>query len=90
MSKWRKNLLNDTGILNLIGNRRIYSWDEKFEYARRYYVKLGNLRVPPQYVTEDGFALGVWITNLRNIYCGNSEGRLNEERVKKLESIGIE
>lgn len=90
LSKWRKNLLNDTGILNLIGNRRIYSWDEKFEYARRYYVKFGNLRVPPQYVTEDGFALGVWITNLRNIYCGNSEGRLNEERVKKLESIGIE
>lgn len=90
LSKWRKNLLNDTGILNLIGNRRTYSWDEKFEYARRYYVEFGNLRVPPQYVNEDGFALGVWITNLRNIYCKNSEGRLNEERIKKLESIGIE
>jgi len=90
MPAWRRQLLDRTGILDLIGNRNSYSFEYKLERAKKYYAEFGNLRVPSKYVDEDGFALGRWIINLRNIYNGNTDGFLNEERIKKLESIGIE
>lgn len=90
LPKWRKELLQKTGILKVIESRNAHSFDYKFRRAKEYYEKFGNLRVPPNYVDEKGFALGTWITNLRNIYCKNSKGRLDEKRIQQLENIGIE
>lgn len=88
MPAWRRQLLDRTGILNLIGNNR--SFEYKLERAKKYYVEFGDLRVPPKYVDEDGFALGQWIMNLRSIYNGNATGLLDKKRIQQLESIGIE
>ena len=90
LPKWRKELLQKTGILKVIESRNAHSFDYKFRRAKEYYEKFGNLRVPPNYVDEKGFALGTWITNQRNIYCKNSKGRLDEKRIQQLENIGIE
>lgn len=76
LPKWRKELLQQTGILKVTESRNAHSFDYKFRRAKEYYEKFGNLRVPPNYVDEKGFALGTWITNLRNIYCKNSKGAL--------------
>lgn len=88
--KWRKELLKETGILKSIENRNAYSFDYKFRRAKKYYEEFGNLRVPPNYVDKNGFALGKWILNLRTIYRGESKGFLDEERIQKLNSIGME
>lgn len=90
LPKWRKDLLQKTGILKVIESRNAHSFDYKFRRAKEYYEKFGNLKVPPNYVDEKGFALGTWITNLRNIYCKNSKGLLDEKRIQQLENIGIE
>lgn len=90
LPKWRKELLQQTGILKVTESRNAHSFDYKFSRAKEYYEKFGDLRVPPNYVDEKGFALGTWITNLRNIYCKNSKGRLDEKRIQQLENIGIE
>lgn len=90
LPKWRKELLQQTGILKVTESRNAHSFDYKFSRAKEYYEKFGDLRVPPNYVDEKGFALGAWITNLRNIYCKNSKGRLDEKRIQQLENIGIE
>lgn len=90
LSKWRKDLLRQTGVLKVIESRNAHSFDYKFRRAKEYYEKFGNLRVPPNYVDEKSFALGKWVENLRNIYCQNGKGLLDEKRIKKLESIGME
>ena len=88
ISTWKRQLLDQVGILDLIGNNR--SFERKLEKAQKYYVVFGNLRVPPKYVCDDGFALGQWIMNLRSIYNGNTPGLLDKKRIQQLESIGIE
>lgn len=85
---------NQIERLNSIGmvweNRLEIAWERGFGYAEAYYRANGNLLVPARYKTEDGFALGSWITNLRQKYA-NSEQQLllNDERIRRLNEIGM-
>ena len=63
------------------------TWEQKFELAKKYYEENGNLDIPAAYTTEGGTALGAWLRGVKNQYRG---GNLSAERIKKLESIGIE
>ncbi len=65
------------------------SWDLMYECAKQYYEEHGNLEVPVKYRTEDGYGLGQWILTQRRVYAGEKYGLLGEERVRKLERIGI-
>ncbi len=65
------------------------TWDQQFAEAKKYYEKNANLRVPYNYVTESGFNLGIWITNIRSAYAGHSGVGINQERINQLESIGM-
>lgn len=65
------------------------TWDQQFEEAKMYYEKNADLRVPYNYVTESGFNLGVWITNLRSAYAGYSGVGINQSRIDQLNSIGM-
>lgn len=50
----------------------------------------GNLLVPAQYRSPDGYALGRWISNLRQQRAnGERQNLLNEERVAQLDKIGM-
>ena len=72
-------------------NRLETAWERNFRYAQAYYQEHGDLLVPVKYVTEDGFKLGKWISNLRDQYA-NGEKRtvLTEERVARLNAIGMQ
>ena len=65
------------------------SWDVMYHYAVKYYKTYGNLEVPRRYKTDDGYSLGNWIFTQRKVYAGESYGNLSEDRIQKLESIGM-
>ena len=65
------------------------SWDVMFGYAEQYYHEHGNLEVPKEYKTRDGYSLGQWISTQRKVHAGTSYGNLTEEQIKKLNSIGM-
>jgi len=62
-------------------------WDRNYEHARKYYEEHGNLDIQAAYVTEDGFSLGRWYRTIRKAYL---EGRLDDDRKKRLVAIGFE
>ena len=65
------------------------SWDMMYCYAKQYYAEYGNLEIPRRYKTPDGYSLGNWIFTQRSVYSGEQYGSLDEDRVKKLEDIGM-
>ena len=62
-------------------------WMEKFAKAAEYYKENGNLNVPAKYVTEDGFRLYEWVIHQKKM---RKAGKLDKEREKLLNGIGIE
>ena len=65
------------------------SWDVMFGYAEQYYHEHGNLEIPKDYKTRDGYSLGFWIFTQRQVYKGAKNTSLTEMQIKKLESIGM-
>ncbi len=65
------------------------SWDLMYEYAKQYFKQNGNLNIPRRYKTPDGYALGSWLQTQRKVYAGEQYGVLGEDRVKKLNAIGM-
>lgn len=65
------------------------SWEYMFGEAKRYYEKNGNLEVPKNYKTEQGYSLGSWLTTQRKVRRGEQFGILGRERIEKLDGIGM-
>lgn len=65
------------------------TWDEMYSHAEKYYEKNGHLNVPREFTVENGLSLGRWIAVQRSIYNGTSYGMLTEERIDKLNKIGM-
>lgn len=65
------------------------SWDEMYGYAKAYYEKMGHLQIPKTYRTEDGHSLGLWLRTQRAVRKGVQRGVLSEERIAKLDEIGM-
>ena len=63
-------------------------WERNFDAAFEYYIQNGHLRIPARYVTEDGVALGKWISNQRTKYRNKSKD-LSAEQIEQLSSIGM-
>lgn len=91
-SDYRKGLLSDERKQRLeqIGMQwesvLIRRWLDKYEKAKQYFEKHGNLNIKSGYVSEDGDSLGIWISMQRANY---SKGVLTDEQVKLLEKIGM-
>ena len=64
-------------------------WENGFAHAKEYYAKHGDLLVKGDYASDDGYALGVWITNQRFVYKGNTSKKLTDEQKKRLDEIGF-
>jgi len=62
------------------------TWIEKYEYAKRYYTKNGDLLIPATYETDDGVKLGAWISHQRRDF---SDNRLSKDKIELLEKIGM-
>ena len=81
--------LDARGIL-WSASTRPRAWEDWFEDARAYHGRHGDLMVPPDYRTEDGRRLGLWIYAQRDIYMGRrTSERLTPERAAALEEIGM-
>lgn len=65
------------------------SWELMFAAAKQYYERRGDLDVPAKYKTETGLTLGAWITTQRKVRKGKCAGTLTEDRITKLDSIGM-
>ena len=65
------------------------SWDMMYALAKQYYSEYGNLEVPRRYKTQEGYSLGHWIFTQRSVYKGETYGTLGNDRIKKLETIGM-
>lgn len=66
-----------------------FSWDMMYDLAKEYYRKNGNLEIPKDYKTSDGYSLGSWLATQRKVRKGRQYGSLNEDRIKKLDKIGM-
>lgn len=65
------------------------TWDMYYASAKQYYEENGNLEVPARYITEEGYALGSWLSNQKAIRKGTIVGKLTEDQIKKLDDIGM-
>ena len=61
-------------------------WITAYEHAMDYYREHGNLLVNNQFVSDDGFKLGSWISNQKTKY---RKGKLEKEQIRLLEKIGM-
>ncbi len=69
-------------------------WNKKYKLAKAYFEHHGNLEIQIDYktlngyeYTEEGIALGWWITNQRQTYKGQSTYKITEIQIKLLEEI---
>lgn len=65
------------------------SWDMYYRHAKTFYEENGNLEIPARYVTADGYALGRWIFNQKEIRKGTIPGKLTDEQIRKLDNLGM-
>ena len=65
------------------------SWDIMYAVAEKYYHENGALDPPKKFITEDGYALGSWLTTQRRVRSGKINGILTDEQIEKLDKIGM-
>lgn len=78
-------------MLDAIGmqwDAREAKWSSALRRAEEYRAAHGDLLVPVNYKTKDGFCLGDWIRRMRENYAA-AEKKLSAERIAKLESLGM-
>ena len=88
LSKERQEKLLKIGFVTDIDEME---WDNKYELAKIYYEKYGNLLIPQNFKTTNGYEedingidLGGWISTLRQRY-----ENLSKEKQEKLHRIGF-
>ena len=59
-------------------------WMAGYREAKKYFEKHGDLNVPASYITADGFKLGDWIENQREV-----KKKIKPERKELLDEIGM-
>ena len=61
-------------------------WESGFSYAKRYVAEYGDINKVPQDFCYDGFKFIVWLRAQR---ARKRIGKLSDERIEKMESIGF-
>lgn len=80
---------NVRNIFDRLNDTLSASWDTMYRFALRYFEEHGNLEIPRNYKTSEGYSLGNWIFTQRKIYRGETYGTLGKDRIEKLEAIGM-
>ena len=94
---YQKGKLSDDQIMRLErigmywGNRNDRQWNEGYQETKCYFDAHGDLKVPADYVSPDGYALGKWVKRQR--YTRHNPEKscavLTAERIAKLDAIGM-
>ena len=107
LGSWLANQRNEKcnkGTLNEKQVRRLESigmqwetkydllWKTAYQAAKEYYFAHGSLKMPAEYITRDGIALGKWVRRQQYAYQHPEKGdsALTAERIRLLEAIGIQ
>lgn len=64
-------------------------WDEMYRCACKYFSEYGNLEASRRYKTANGLSLGNWLDTQRGVRSGKINGILTEERIEKLDRLGM-
>ena len=65
-------------------------WEIGYRHAVEYYAKNANLDIPFEYVCEDNYKLGKWLSRQRESYKNpDNHKHLTNEQIKRLKSLGI-
>lgn len=65
------------------------TWEKNYDKAKKYYEEHGHLCVPAGYITDDGIALGKWISRLRAEGKKKDKSSLTTEMLKALDVVGM-
>ena len=90
--KYRAGVLTNEQIeqMNALGMRwqskNDIAWENGFNHAKAYADKHGSADASLNYVCEDGYKLGVWLSKCREKY---TKGSLTDSQIKQLEDIKI-
>ena len=76
--------------LGMVWNRFELSFEQFFAEAEKYYEENGDLLVPVSFVSQNGVKLGAWVHKIRSARRGHNKSDLSEERIRRLESIGMQ
>ena len=63
-----------------------YTWEQSFQKLLAYKNEHGNVLVPRNYKTSDGFGLGWWVTKQRS---AEKLGTLGQDKKHRLEQVGF-
>lgn len=85
-AKERIARLDEIGMIWNVNDRK---WEMHYMAAYEYYMQNGHLNVPSDYISQNGILLGCWISNCRQIRKHHSCGVLTDERIVKLDEIGM-
>ena len=82
--------------IGMVWDQQNNQWTKNYNLAKSYYEHHGNLEIPYNFKTKNGYdydkegiALGTWIQTQRKAYYGTSYSMITDERIKQLEEIGI-
>eukprot|EP00438_Fugacium_kawagutii_P002182 Skav228816 [mRNA] locus=scaffold359:340431:343094:+ [translate_table: standard] len=75
--------LTDVGF---VWHVRRFLWKRNIQRLEAYFAKHGDLLVPCQYKSLDGFRLGVWVSTQR---IARIKGKLAEEHIAELTTLGF-
>ncbi len=65
------------------------SWDLMYALACEYHQEHGNLNIPYDYLTPDGYTLGNWLATQKRVRKGLKKGALSKDQIQKLDALGI-
>lgn len=65
------------------------SWELMYALACEYHEEHGNLNIPYDYLTSEGYALGKWLATQKNVRKGLAKGILTDDQIQKLDELGI-
>ena len=65
------------------------SWEMCYQEAKSYFELHGNIKVPKNYITENGISLGSWLITQRRVRAGAVPGSLTKEQIQLLDELGM-
>ena len=94
MNEKQVEMLNEIGMVWELEDIQIKpNWLKKYELAKQYFEKYGNLLMPYKYVCKDADGidvnLGTWISSQRSAFKENDNHSLNEKQIEMLNEIGM-
>lgn len=60
-----------------------------YRVAEEYHREYGDLNVPKNYSSKNGFSLGSWLASLRRARAGKIRGSLTKEQILRLDTLGM-